>query len=303
MSKSSGVMFRLFRARLSTNTTPTTSVLSNDQLLTGTGAGPFIELPQFRPIGDYNNLINVRMPQLSNLNVRYGSLIGINGQLDRLNVVNRPLGISSRYQILQSETAVSLILGGTLHQNRSNHYHLLEINDNHEQWTIYNDENLVAWTGYDFALNSLKILDKWSSFQTTGSGQVLISDGNKLLQLELGPDESVLVDANNIIACNSSLEFTSLQRSVSWPLTTVQAVTEFVKRRLAGLRGLKSWLHSGIDYYYDKIRTWLRLNVTNKLRAKPIMAQIHGPSKIILGTNGSSNTVFSKREIDRIYKH
>ena len=90
-------------------TTDISSAISSQNLLQGTGSGPFIELPQFSPVGHGHDLLNVKMPQSSNLNIRTGALIAMNGDLDGLTSTNRQLEAGLSYQVLQSEESVSLI--------------------------------------------------------------------------------------------------------------------------------------------------------------------------------------------------
>lgn len=301
-----------------------TESIATRNLLQGTGSGPFIELPHFSPIGNPTNLLNVKLPQSSNLNIRLGSLIAVNGDLKHLSTVNRKLSESTHYQILQCQESTSLIIGGKLKPNRQNHYKLIDI-DYRDQWMVYNDENLIAWTGYNFELSKLEFLERWSSFQTSGKGIILVNDGNEIMEMDIVEGEKVILDTNSLIASNNlPSRFSVLKNDgklpslpkISWPIITAP---RFLKRcnnyigaqTKKGIEnmGLASTI-SDIKYFMRRVKfffnsgfLFLQLNVINKMFRKSIMIEFQGPCKVLVSSNASApnSKNFTKEEINKIF--
>ncbi|CAH6723807.1 hypothetical protein CLIB1444_20S01178 [[Candida] jaroonii] len=316
-------MFRKTIIRFASSIPDISETIATRNLLQGTGNGPFIELPHFSPIGNPTNLLNVKLPQSSNLNIRLGSLIAVNGDLKHLSTVNRKLSESTYFQILQCQEATSLIIGGKLKPNRQNHYKLIDI-DYRDQWMVYNDENLIAWTGYNFELNKFEFLDRWSSFKTSGKGIILVNDGNEIMELDVLEGEKVIVDTNSLIASNNLPSRFSILKNdsklpplpkISWPFTAPQFLKRFnnylaiqTKKTIENM-GLSStvgdinFVMRRIKYFFQNGLLFLQLNVINKLFRKSIMIEFQGPCKVLTSSNATApnGKNFTKEEINKIF--
>lgn len=274
------VSFRRF------NSTDITHSLSSRNKLTGTGNGPFIELPTFEPIGKtVTNLLSVKMPQSSNLCIKYGNIIGINGNLDSLSRVNRKLN-EEYYQILQSEESVSLLIGGNQHSNQLNHYKILNIEDKSESWIVLRENNLIAWTGYDFDIESCNVLEKFNSIKTIGKGTILLNNGNKHLTIDLGPEEKIYVNPSNLIAYNGG---EVILRVLNNRLALYPRITTIINH-------IKSWqwvksITSLLIYKYLKPLSMI---------TTPVLVEVEGPRTLLISNDltASNTKVFTVNELN-----
>jgi hypothetical protein len=259
--------------------------MATAEKLTGTGNGPFIELPTFEPLGrGITNLLSVKLPQSSNLSLKYGSLVGINGDLGKVTSVNRKLK-KDHYQILQSEESVSLLIGGNHHSNQLNHYKLVDINDAKQQWVVTREESLVAWTGYDFAIEPFTVFDKAHSVVTKGKGKLLLNSGNKQIDVHLQPDEKIYVSPSSLVAYTGDIE-------------------------LVQTNGGSGPRHQALVSLVDKIQTWdwvKQLDSTKFVQylkaasKRPLMVEIRGPASVILSSASSvsNHKIFTVDEINK----
>ncbi|EGV61495.1 hypothetical protein PSN45_000169 [Yamadazyma tenuis] len=303
--------------RFVTTSTDISRAVATETLLTGTGNGPFIELPEFEPLGNPTNLLSVKMPQSSNLSIRHGSLIAMNGDLAGVSSVSRKLSDSFKFQVLQSESAVSLIVGGKMKPNRMNNYTLLHISDKSETWTVFNDSSVVAWTGYGLEIEPTHVLSRWNSVKTIGKGHVLVSDGNKMLEIDIPEHESVFVTPNSLVASTVEPVFRTIQTfnvlpkmpqlSLRWktPRFVANAYARAVERLGAqNVVAEVSRSATRFKYHINNVVLFVRLYVVNRVFGKPIWAQISGPSKLLVSTNEQvrGERVFTKQEIEDIYR-
>lgn len=300
-----------------------TQLVSKQNLLTGTGNGPFIELSQFHPLGTGSDLLNVKMPQSSNLSIRYGSLIAMNGNLKGVSSVPRKLG-ESYYQILQSEESVSLLIGGKIKPNCMNNYLVVEV-EKGERWTVFNDHNLVAWTGYDFLVLPQKVVEKWNSVLTEGRGRMLLNDGNRMYEVEIQPDEKMYLSPNSLIASNQQIDFVPLKTDNKMP--TINSMVKYVRvpKMPNWIKNLKikvgafiskismpvspetkDFLHhyaTRTRYHISNVALFVRLYLLNWLFSKPIFVEVKGPGKVLISGNihTKNNIPLTKQEINIIY--
>lgn len=205
---------KLVTSNLTTSTIP--SVTSNntnsiyiDKPL-GTGAGPFVELPKFKTIGNDGNLLQVVIPKSSsNLNIQFNSnsIIGINGSVTEnldLQVKNKyiPISGSIEYQelITNNDNDLNLFIQG-------NNYKLIELNKSQSPWIFLRDENLVGWIeNFKLDFQPVEILQKFKSLQVKGTGYILINGGNcnDVIELNLNANEEILINPNSLIAINGN---------------------------------------------------------------------------------------------------
>ena len=176
-----------------------------------TGSGPFVEVPKFKPIGNPAKILQVVLPQSSKLNVRSisNSIIAIdNSSTDQAPdneafIVNNKHSVID-YQEIYSKCDLNLIIQG----NNENNFKLIELKNqqlkSQDDWIILQDYNLIGWID-NFKLNieSIDLLDKFSSLKVNGNGYVLIDGGsNEVYELDLDENEDMLVNLNSLIAIN-----------------------------------------------------------------------------------------------------
>lgn len=288
--------------------------ISNDNLPIVTGNGPFIELPSFKPLGNPSDLLNITMPQSSKLNIRNGTILGINGDLKNLSSVPQILH-KTEYQELTSNSSVSLLINGGM-----NNYSIIEVNNIDDKWTILNDENIIAWTGFNLQLNPIEVLEKRNSFQSDGKGIIVVNGEEQLFEITLGSNEQMLINPNSLIAYNSTIDYATLKNPWTQPFQFVRnlqlpailhphinSFKSFLSKRY--LRLVTSLgIHHQINtftHHWNTLKMFVRFNIINKLYNKPIYFKITGPGRLLLDNNNHSRNGknFTKKEINDILRN
>mmetsp|Transcript_5763 Transcript_5763/g.6917 ORF Transcript_5763/g.6917 Transcript_5763/m.6917 type:complete len:328 (-) Transcript_5763:104-1087(-) len=288
--------------------------ISNENLPKGTGKGPFIELPTFKPLGNPSDLLNITLPQSSKLSIRNGTIIGINGDLKNLTSVPQILH-KTEYQELMSNTSVSLLISGGM-----NNYSIIEVNSIEDKWTILNDKNIIAWTGFNLQLNPIDVLEKCNSFQTNGKGIIVVNGEEQLFDITLNANEQILINPNSLIAYNSSISYATLNSPWTQPLSFFRKF-QFPTIAQSFIGSIKSFIGSqysrvitslGINdqmnvlkNYYNSVKQFVTFNIINKLYNKPIYFKITGPGRLLLDNNNHipNRKNFSKKEINDIIRN
>lgn len=287
--------------------------VSNDNLPKGTGNGPFIELPTFKPLGNPSDLLNVTLPQSSKLNIRNGAIIGLNGDLKTLSS-NPQILHKTEYQELLSNSSVSLLISGGM-----NNYSIIEINNIDEKWTLLNDENIVAWTGYDLKLKPIEVLASRNSFQTEGKGIIVVNGDEQLYDITLGSNEQIIINPSSLIGYNSAVSYTTLKGpwaqllNLSNKIRLPSIVRPYTKKvkTFFNLQYSKLVLSIGIHdqmntiaTYWRTIKQFVSLNVINMLYSKPIYFRVSGPGRLLLDNNVQlpNRKTFTKKEINNILR-
>ncbi|KAK6200189.1 uncharacterized protein RJT21DRAFT_114618 [Scheffersomyces amazonensis] len=295
-----------------------------------TGNGPFIELPEFNPIGSPSKLLNITLPQSSRLNIRHGSIVAINGDIGQLVSYTRSLTKFTTYQELHSQDSVSFIING----NNKN-YTILNSESTTKPWTILNDENIIAWTGYNFQLEPIKVLEKFRSFQTSGKGTIVINGDNELFDINLNENESILLNPTSLIATDGKIQFKvingenntriwNLLSSLKLPTFTLpttgligsinnsitgnynQFKHAIVKQTTSN--DAVQWINKSWNQISSTINSayhWIKLRLTGTIiKKKPIFVDIRGPARLIISNNTviSNHRLFTKSEIQSIYE-
>lgn len=317
---------------------PVINELSNENLPNGTGRGPFIELPKFKAIGEPSNLLNIQLPKSSSLNIRNGSIVAINGELSAIKSEPKLLSGSTRYQQLFTEAPVSLLVNGTLSNKKQiENYSIINVEEKGEEWTILNEESLIAWTGLNLELVPTTTFDKFSSLKTTGKGVVVVNGKNQLFDITLANNETIIVNPNSVIASTiktfypqilkNNTVFTEiipesvprLFRLAKKPLNYIPPVFSItINKKLqdaktATKNGYQSGVKSlGIEQYLLAVRNvwralvqFVRLNVLVYLaKRKPIYFRVTGPGKLLINNDKlvANLVLFTKEEIDSMYR-
>ena len=288
--------------------------ISNDNLPKVTGNGPFIELPSFKPLGNPSDLLNITLPQSSKLSIRNGTIIGINGDLKNLSSVPQILH-KTEYQELMSNSSVSLLINGGM-----NNYSIIEINGIEDKWTILNDKNIIAWTGFNLQLKPIELLEKCNSFQTNGKGIIIVNGEEQLFDITLSPNEQILINPNSLIASNSSISYSTLNRPWTEPLklsrnfqlpTVFRSYINSFKSSISSQYS-KIIISLGIinqmkvlKSYYNSFKQFITYNLINKFYNKPIYFKITGPGRLLLDNNVhlTNRKNFTKKEINDILRN
>ncbi|CAG90810.1 DEHA2G17622p [Debaryomyces hansenii CBS767] len=288
--------------------------LSNDNLPKVTGNGPFIELPSFKPLGNPSDLLNITLPQSSKLSIRNGTIIGINGDLKKLSSVPQILH-KTEYQELTSNSSVSLLINGGM-----NNYSIIEVNSIEDKWTILNDKSIIAWTGFNLQLKPIELLERCNSFQTDGKGIIIVNGEEQLFDITLSPNEQILINPNSLVASNSSISYSTLNRPWTEPLkfsrnfqlptifnSYINSFKSFISSRYSriiislGIINQMKILRS----YYHSFKKLIIYNVINKFYNKPIYFKITGPGRLLLDNNVhlTNRKNFTKKEINDILRN
>lgn len=288
--------------------------ISNDNLPKGTGNGPFIELPSFKPLGNPSDLLNITLPQSSKLSIRNGTIIGINGDLKNLSSVPQILH-KTEYQELMSNSSVSLLINGGM-----NNYSIIEVNSIDDKWTILNDKNIIAWTGFNLQLKPIELLERCNSFQTDGKGIIIVNGEEQLFDITLSPNEQILINPNSLIASNSSISYSTLNSpwtepfKFSWKIQLPTIFHSYINSFKSFISSQYSRIITSLGIinqtkilksYYNSLKQFITFNVINMFYNKPIYFKITGPGRLLLDNNVhlKNRKNFTKKEINDILRN
>ena len=179
------VVRRLSRSTRLLQAVSTTSAINVEdfgQLATGTGRGPFIELPKFSPVGSPGSLLKMQIPASSTVNIRLGSMIALNGNLDQLSLRKK---LDSDFQLLEAMAPATMVISG----NHDEAYRVLDVSN-----------DITAWCGYDMELKRCFFFFFFQGYRTSGRGTMVVSGGSSLYEVNLLPGEEIDVVPENLIA-------------------------------------------------------------------------------------------------------
>lgn len=176
-----------------------------------TGAGPFIELPNFASIGSSANLLNITIPASSYLNIKSGALVAIDGDLNGLSSYQQKLLTFVTYNKLVAQNPVSIIING------KSHYSVIDV-AKADNWKILSSNSLIAWSGFTLDLLPAPLFGNSHSFKTTGSGKLILQGENQLFEVEIEKNEEITINPLSLVATNSdSINPTALNNSrINW---------------------------------------------------------------------------------------
>lgn len=286
--------------------------LSTENLPKGTGRGPFIEIPKFKPLGDPCRLLNITIPRFSLLNIKNGSIVALNGHLEGLRSSQRILN-NTTYQELLTELPISILISGA-----SKSYSVIEIKDKEEKWTFFGEKNLIAWSGIDMDIHSRKHSDKIVSFESEGKGTIVIDGKGELFDITLEKDEVVFINPESLIATNVDVAVSTLNNS--WAITSFgrfprpfhiirqyydKARRSFLSALTSSFRNLRSNpTFDKVCVYWSRFVTYIKLSVINWMLDRPIYLKAKGPGRLLISNtiHLSNRSFFTKKEIDRALK-
>lgn len=288
-----------------------------------TGAGPFIELPRFTAIGNPSNLLNITIPSSSYLNIKSGSLVAVDGDLNGLTSSRQLLTSNVDYQQLYAENAASVIISG------NNHYSIIKVNKT-ENWKVIDSNNIIAWSGFTLELKPIEIFQKFFSFQTLGLGTLIVQGSNQLFEIDIDNNEELIINPNSLIATNSpTIKFAPLNNSRinwsylnKWKLKTfnnrgLQIVSSYLKQFAnyinnifvqTGVNGVFSPVSKYYHLIIDQMKSgldFITLNFIHPYSSKPIYLYIKGPCKLLLNNihTTKNRSVFTKQEIHHTFQN
>lgn len=180
------------RSLLAASTSSAINVEDFGQLATGTGRGPFIELPKFSPIGSPGSLLKMQIPASSTVNIRSGSMIALNGNLDSLSLRQKT---DSDFQLLEAMAPATMVMSG----NHDEAYRVLDVS-NDRKWTVLRARDITAWCGYDMELQRCSLTPTIEAYRTSGRGTMVVSGGSSLYEVNLSPREEMDVIPEHLIA-------------------------------------------------------------------------------------------------------
>lgn len=291
--------------------------VSSNSLPKLSGLGPFVELPSFKPLGEANDSLSVKMPDGSKISILSGSIVAMNGDISKVHSEARHIN-NYRFQEVTSDAPVSLLING----GRST-YVMIKIDDKAESWRIMNNYNVLAWTGFTLELHPDSTFSRSEGFTTSGKGTLVIRGENDAFAVHLGPDEEFVVNPGCLIATNTrpvpiSLNYTCYPMlPVEWKIRFHAYKSKLCNLVRPGIRQCKSWCASmssklGINETLKTIATYTgiiafywRLYIANMLRQKPVYFKVKGPASLLIDNrhHASNRQYFSKIEMDRIIKN
>lgn len=221
----------------STKPTPSTELQKPlTSLPNATGGGAFAEPITYQVLGASSNLLNIKLPKSSILNIRYSNsqqkIIAMNGH------------ISSMYTELAKSTTNNLIFQRCFNQtepmsllismNAENSNFAVIANKLKSKWII-KKSSLFAWSGSTIKPSSSDESSKL--IQMAGEGAFVIATPGQLMQLDLAENESLQVNSKAIVGYT----------------TTTANITEAIVE-------LNSGIKSVVDVSIPKAPLSLRLN-------------------------------------------
>lgn len=308
--------FSRFRGKLRSQNDVSNAVSSNS-LPKLSGLGPFVELPSFKPLGESNDSLNVKMPDGSKISILSGSIVAMNGDISKLHSDTKHIN-NYQFQEVTSGAPASLLVNG----GRGT-YVMINIDDKAESWRIMNNYNVLAWTGFTLELHPDSTFSQFEGFTTSGKGTLVIRGENDAFAVHLGPGEEFIVNPGCLIAANTrpvplSLNYTRYPiLPAEWRLR-LQAYKSYLCNLIRpGIRQCKTWYTAmisklGINEAFKTVATYTgmvsffwRIYIANNLRQKPVYFKVKGPASLLIDNrhHASNKQYFSKIEMDRIIRN
>lgn len=174
--------------------------LSSKSLPKVTGNGPFIETPKFEPLGSTGAVLNVQLPQASELKIRTTAIMALNGDLSKIETRLSHSKSGLWYQSVRLKSPVSLLLSG----DNLNH-HILNTNLN-ENWVFEDLKSVSAWSGDGLRITRGFDEDRRRNLlHCKGRGSLVVTTARKVFEIEVPQGELLLVSPSAVVASNVPL--------------------------------------------------------------------------------------------------
>ncbi|CDK26158.1 unnamed protein product [Kuraishia capsulata CBS 1993] len=219
-----------------------------------TGLGPFSEKPKFEPIGTPANLLNIKLPTSSILNLRLDTnqhkTLAITGDVSSLVVELGKLSNSNKliYQrCFNPSNPLSILLSS---KSGNGNFLVLESNDT-TSWGLVDSSSLIGWTGNHVDIEPLSlensILGSSRGIHVKGQdGAIAISTMGQVLQLKLESEETIQLAPSSVVAYSISEAGTEpVFSELTIPSLGVGSIDLLTKTR-AGWEQLKSFTSTRI---------------------------------------------------------
>lgn len=185
----------LFRSTKPTAATDLQKPLTS--LPNATGAGAFAEPITYQVLGAASNMLNIKLPRSSILNVRYSNkqhkIIGMNGHINLLyKELARLSGNNIVFQRCFNQTEPMSLLISSNAQNSN----FAVVNNNNSKW-IVKKPSLFAWSGP--SIKPTTINKNSNSILVEGEGSFVISSPGQIAQIDLADGEAIHVNANSLV--------------------------------------------------------------------------------------------------------
>lgn len=231
----------------STKPTPSTELQKPlTSLPNATGSGAFVEPISYQVLGSSSNLLNIKLPKSSILNIRYSNkeqkIIAMNGHINSLYTelarTNENNLIFQR--CFNQKEPMSLLI--SMNAQSSN---FAVINNNNNSKWIIKRSTLFSWSGSSIKPKTTD-LNK-NLVQMEGKGTFVVASPGQILQLNLKVNESLQVNSKSIIG-----------------YTTNDTITDSIKKLNNNIRSVVdiSVARAPISIRYNWINKYLKNYVT-----------------------------------------
>ncbi|ODV92558.1 hypothetical protein CANCADRAFT_15129, partial [Tortispora caseinolytica NRRL Y-17796] len=177
------------------------------------GSGPFAASPKFAAVGSPATLVNINLPASSNLFIRKGSLVSLNGNLkditstlSLLNPVTRGLTATpTLYTKITSLSSVNILLGSR--SSAFDTFTVLSL-DGRADWKVTQKSGVYAWSGPSLSvstkLDSKMNFANWATTLLSGRGQVALLAKGQVYQIKVEEGESIAINPRSLLAYSTT---------------------------------------------------------------------------------------------------
>lgn len=196
----------LFRLTDSTPATQLEKPLTS--LPKATGNGAFVEPISYQVLGSSSNLLNIKLPKSSILNIRYSNsqqkIVAMNGHITSMYTELARLKESNLVfqRCFNEKEPMSFLMA-----NNAQNSNFAVLDNNRSNW-IVKRSSLFAWSGpsikpYAITKDSQRILME-------GEGTFIISTPGQIIQVDLDENEAIQVNTKTVVAYSSDSNALSL---------------------------------------------------------------------------------------------
>lgn len=304
----------LFRSTEPTSSTELQKPLTS--LPNATGAGAFVEPISYQALGVSSNLLNIKLPKSSILNIRYSNsqqkIIAMNGHINSLYTELATTANNIVFQrCFNQKEPMSLLI--TQNAQNSN---FAVIDTNRKNW-IVKKSSLFAWSGPTIRPTSSKVNSKL--IQMNGDGTFIVATPGQIVQIDLDSDESIQVNTKTLVG------YTTLKENINETLSELNGGAKSIVDLSVGRASFSSrfsWLKKydpipttifndpNIKFFLEAIKniskhikntaSFIKLKVT-KSDKKGVFIELSGPKTIFLTNSVHINDkILSEADIKKL---
>ncbi|KAG7891404.1 hypothetical protein KL908_004157 [Ogataea polymorpha] len=207
------------------------------ELPRSTGSGAFVEPVDFEVLGKTSNMLNIKLPKSSILNLRYSnanqSVVALNGKVSSLVVELGKLEGGLIFQrCFNTAGPLSILMANKL---QNSNFTVVNVSKD-TNWTVKRD-SLVAWTG-----NYIDLTGENKLVKVAGSGKFVLSSPGQTLHLTLDDAEAVSVNPSSVVAFTGT------------PPAGPKSIVDFAVPGISWLARVSDSWTSLTSYVYDKFQ-------------------------------------------------